>query len=87
MTLRNEYENRELILRSLDITQEALRLAREEYRLGARTFEQLRESVNAEAAAQRDAVAADYDFTDALLTLEEAVGSTIDGSSAGGGAG
>jgi hypothetical protein len=54
--------------------------------LGARTFEQLRESVNVEAAAQRDAVAADYDFTDALLTLEEAVGTTIDGSSAGGGA-
>jgi hypothetical protein len=54
--------------------------------LGVRTFEQLRESVNAEALARRQVVESDYSFTDGLVTLEEAVGTTIDGSSAGGGA-
>ena len=86
LTLRNEYESHSLAQRSLDIAQEALRLAREEYRLGTRTFEQLRESVNAEAEARRQVVEADYGFTDGLMTLEEAVGTTIDGSPAGSGA-
>ncbi len=87
LTLRNGYESHVLAERSLEIAQEALRLAREEYRLGVRTFEQLRESVNAEALARRQVVESDYSFTDGLVTLEEAVGTTIDGSSAGGGAG
>ncbi len=87
LALRNVYENRELIRRSLDIAQEALRLAREEYRLGTLTFEELRGTVNAEADARRQVLEADYDFTDALVTLEEAVGATIDGSAAGSAAG
>ncbi len=51
-----------------------------------RTFEQLRESVDAEATFRRQVIEADYGFTDGLLTLEEAVGATIDGSAAGSGA-
>ena len=86
MTLRNGYESHVLAQRSLDIAQEALRLAREEYRLGTRTFEQLRDSINQEALARRQVVEADYSFTDGLVTLEEAVGTTIDGSTTGGGA-
>ena len=86
LALRNEYENRELIRSSLDIAGQALRLAREEYRLGTLTFGELRNTVDAEAAVRRDLVAAEYGFTDGLLTLEEAVGATIDGSSVGSGA-
>ena len=86
LTLRNGYESHVLAQRSLDIAQEALRLAREEYRLGTRTFEQLRDSINQEALARRQVVEADYTFTDGLVTLEEAVGATIDGATAGGGA-
>ena len=86
LTLRNGYESHVLAQRSLDIAQEALRLAREEYRLGTRTFEQLRDSINQEALARRQVVEADYSFTDGLVTLEEAVGTTIDGSTTGGGA-
>ncbi len=85
LTLRNGYESHVLAQRSLDIAQETLRAAREEYRLGTLTFEQLRGSVNAEAAARRQVVTADYTFTDGLLTLEEAVGVTIDASSVGSG--
>ena len=87
LTLRNEYEGHALAQRSLEIAQEALRLAREEYRLGTRTFEQLRQSIDAEADARRQVVEADYGFTDGLVTLEDVAGTTIGGSPVGGGAG
>jgi len=86
LTLRNGYERHVYAQRSLEIAQEALRLAREEYRLGTRTFEQLQDSIDQEALTRRQVVEADYTFTDGLVTLEEAVGTTIDGSTTGGGA-
>ncbi|MGY8778134.1 MAG: hypothetical protein ACKVIN_08425, partial [Longimicrobiales bacterium] len=54
-----------------------LRLAREEYRLGSRSFEDLRSSFQQESTTRRDSIAARYNFVDALLALEEAVGSSV----------
>ena len=63
--------------RSLAIAREAVELARGEYRLGARTFEQLQQSVKSEADARRQLIQARYGFVDALLDLEAAVGGTV----------
>lgn len=66
------------------IAEEALRLAREEYRLGTRSFEELRSSIEQEAETRRDIITARYAFVDALLTLEQAVGTTVRGGLAPG---
>ncbi len=76
--LGNEYESYRLAQRSLEIAQEALRLAREEYRIGTRTFEQFRESIDSEADTRRQVIEARYGFVDALVTLEEAAGVSIE---------
>lgn len=74
INLNNQYQSLQLARRSFDIAGEAVRLAREEYRLGTRTFEQLQESVTAQADAARQAIQARYGFVDAYLALEEAMG-------------
>ncbi|MGD8321205.1 MAG: TolC family protein, partial [Gemmatimonadota bacterium] len=56
---------------------EALRLAREEYRIGTRTFEDLQQAITSEADTRRQVIEARYSFVDALLNLEEAVGTEV----------
>ncbi|HSG49630.1 MAG TPA: TolC family protein, partial [Longimicrobiales bacterium] len=63
--------------RSAEIAQEALRLAREEYRIGTRTFEDLRQAIDSEADTRRQLIKGRYAFVDALLSLEEAVGTRV----------
>ena len=77
LELSNQYESLRLAGRSADIAQEALRLAREEYRIGSRTFEDLRSSFDQEASTRRQVITARHSFVDALLSLEEAVGTTV----------
>lgn len=74
VTLRNRWQGLQIAERSLAIAREALELEREEYRLGGSAFEQLQQSVRFEADARRHLVRARYDFVDALLDLEVAVG-------------
>jgi outer membrane protein TolC len=78
MTLNNQYETYRLAQRSHDIAQEARRLAREEYRLGTRTFTELRDIIDEERNAARQVIEARYGFVDALVSLEEAVGTPVD---------
>lgn len=78
MTLNNQYETYRLAQRSHDIAQEARRLAREEYRLGTRTFTELRDIIDEERKAARQVIEAQYGFVDALVSLEEAVGTPVD---------
>ena len=59
------------------IAEQALALARDEYRLGSRTFSDLRTSIEAEATARRNLITARFAFRDALLNLEEAVGTPL----------
>ncbi len=77
LLLESEWTALRLAERSGEIAQEALRLAREEYRLGARSFEELRASFDREAETRRQVIQARYAFVDALLDLEAAVGSEI----------
>jgi outer membrane protein TolC len=77
LELSNQYESLRLAERSNEIAQEALRLAREEYRIGTRTFEDLRQAIDAEATTRRQLIQGRYAFVDALLSLEEAVGARV----------
>lgn len=77
LDLENQWEAYRITERSRVIAEEALRLAREEYRLGTRTFEDLRSSFQQEADTRRQLITARHSFVDALLTLEEAVGARV----------
>ncbi|MDP2956036.1 MAG: TolC family protein [Longimicrobiales bacterium] len=77
LELESQWESLRLAERSGEIAQEALRLAREEYRIGTRTFEDLRQSIDAEAETRRQVIRSRYSFVDALLSLEEAVGAPV----------
>ncbi len=83
LELANQWESLRLAERSAEIAQEALRLAQEEYRIGTRTFEDLRQSIDAEADTRRQVIQARYSFVDALLSLEEAVGTRVAPAGAG----
>jgi outer membrane protein len=85
INLRNQYESMRLATRSRDIAGQATALAREEYRLGARTFEQLQETVRQEADARRQVIQARFAFVDALIALESAVGGPVAASAGGAG--
>ncbi|MCG6957023.1 MAG: TolC family protein [Gemmatimonadetes bacterium] len=85
LELENQYQSLQTNERAEDIAQEALRLAREEYRLGTRTFTELRSAINDEADARRQVIQARYAFMDQLFTLEDAVGTSITPPSAPGG--
>ncbi len=74
LDLENEYASFRLANRSAEIAAEALRLAREEYRLGTRSFEDLRSSFELEADTRRQVITARHAFYDAFLALEQAVG-------------
>ena len=77
LDLGNEWESLRLSERSSVIAEEALNLAREEYRLGTRSFEDLRSSFQLEADTRRQVITARHAFYDALLALEEAVGAPV----------
>ena len=84
LELENQHESLRLAERSAEIAAEALRLAREEYRLGSRSFEDLRSAFDQEAGTRRQVIQARHSFVDALLSLEEAVGARLPGARAGG---
>jgi outer membrane protein len=77
LDLENQWTSLRLSERSGVIAAEALRLAREEYRLGTRSFEDLRSSFEQEADTRRQVITARHQFVDALLVLEEAVGAPV----------
>lgn len=77
LELESQWVGLRLAERSAEIAAEALRLAQEEYRIGTRTFGELRQSIDAEADTRRQVIQARYAFVDALLALEEAVGATV----------
>ena len=77
LDLRNQWESFRLSERSNVIAVEAQRLAGEEYRLGTRTFEELRSGFQQEADTRRQVIMARYGFVEALFTLEAAVGTSV----------
>jgi outer membrane protein len=83
LTLQNEFESLRIARRASEIAEEALRLARERYRLGTGTFEELRTSFLNEADTRRTVITARHAFVDALLELEQAVGTSVRPAGAG----
>ncbi|MDT8369708.1 MAG: TolC family protein [Longimicrobiales bacterium] len=74
VALRNEWRALQIAERQAAIAERSAALAREEFRLGTRTFDELRTTVDQEADARRQALTNRYTFVDALLDLEESVG-------------
>ena len=77
LELQTQWASARLSERAREIAGEALELAREEYRLGTRSFEELRSAFEQEAGTRRQVITARHSFVDALLTLEEAVGASV----------
>jgi outer membrane protein len=77
LDLGNQWTSFRLAERSSAIAGEALRLAREEYRLGTRSFEELRSAVEQEAETRRQQITTRHGFFDTLLVLEQAVGTPL----------
>ena len=84
LELESQWESLQLAQRSAEIAEEALRLAQEEYRIGTRTFEDLRQAIDREADTRRQVIQARFSFVDALLSLEEAVGTSLSPAARGG---
>lgn len=78
LELETAYRTVRLEEESLDLAEERVRIAREEYRLAGRTFDELQEPIRAEAAARRQLLQARYAFARAHLALEEALGMPLE---------
>ena len=70
-------------LRSQEIAQERLRLAREQFSLGFRSFTELQQDIDAAAQAQREVVSQLFALLEAQVNLEETVGEGVGAVSAG----
>lgn len=77
LALQYQYDNLQISQRAAEIAAEALELAREEYRLGSSTFQELRQSIESEADAERQVIQARHAAANALLDLESAVGTRL----------
>jgi outer membrane protein len=84
--LRGAYEGVRLAQQSWEIAQERLRLGRELYQMGSRTFVELQQDIEAAVNAEREAINQRYTFIQARVNLEETVGAPV-GPTGGGGAG
>jgi outer membrane protein TolC len=63
--------------RTVQLSRERVELAQEQYRVGSVSFTELHDAVERSAVAERDALAARYDFAAALVTLEERTGGAV----------
>lgn len=74
IALRTAHQGYEIALRSREIAQERLRLAREQFRLGSRTFSELQRDIDDGANAEREVINQLFGFLEARVNLEETVG-------------
>jgi outer membrane protein len=63
---------------ALTLAEERLRLAREEYSLGTRSYEELQIAVAQRDTADRDLLTSQYEFVLSRINLEEALGGRLD---------
>ncbi len=85
LDLNNQWKLLQVRQRSAAIAAKALDLARAEYRIGGRTFQELRQSFQDDADTRRQLIQSRHSFVDALLDLEAAVGTTVRPTSPDGG--
>ena len=74
IALETAYQGYRIALRSREIAQERLSLARDQFRLGSRTFTELQRDIDDAANAEREVINQLFGFVDAQANLEETVG-------------
>ena len=85
IAVQTAYQSYLISLRSREIAQERLRLAREQFGLGLRSFTELQQDIDAAAQAQREVVSQLFALLDAQVNLEETVGEGMGAIPDGGG--
>ncbi len=85
--LRGAYEGVRLAQQSWEIAQERLRLGRELYQMGSRTFVELQQDIEAAVNAEREAINQRFTFIQARVNLEETVGASVVPRAGGGASG
>jgi outer membrane protein len=71
-------------LRARDLAEERLRLAREDFRLAGMTFIALQTAIRDAQTERRNAINSRFDFLNALIALEETVGTGVANNQRGG---
>jgi outer membrane protein TolC len=87
IALRTAYQGYQIALLSREIAQERLNLAREQFRLGSRTFNELQRDIDDAASAEREVITQLFGFVENRANLEEAVGELNVGAENGGASG
>jgi outer membrane protein TolC len=77
IAVETAYQSYLITLRSRDIAQERLRLGREQFRLGSRTFTELQQDIDAASQAERAVINQLFALEQALANLEEVVGEEL----------
>lgn len=77
IALQTAYQGYQISIRSQEIAQERLRLAREQFRLGSRTFTELQQDIDAAAQADRGVIAQLFELLRAKVNLEETLGAEL----------
>jgi outer membrane protein TolC len=77
IALETAHQSYLISLRSREIAQERLILAREQFRLGTRTFTELQQDIDAAAQAERAVINQLFALEQALANLEEMVGEEL----------
>ena len=77
IALETAYQSYLITLRSREIAQERLRLGREQFRLGSRTFTELQQDIDAASQAERAVINQLFALEQALANLEEMVGEEL----------
>jgi outer membrane protein len=75
--LETAHQSYLITLRSREIAQERLRLGREQFRLGSRTFTELQQDIDAASQAERGVINQLFALEQALANLEEMVGEEL----------
>jgi outer membrane protein TolC len=75
--LETAHQSYLITLRSREIAQERLRLGREQFRLGSRTFAELQQDIDAASQAERAVINQLFALEQALANLEEMVGEEL----------
>jgi len=77
IALETAHQSYLITLRSREIAQERLRLGREQFRLGSRTFTELQQDIDAASQAERAVINQLFALEQALANLEEMVGEEL----------
>jgi len=75
--LENAYRSATLADRTLALNRQRVELAQQQYRVGGLAFPELQDATEAAARAERDALAARFEFATALASLEERAGTPV----------